>query len=108
MITSKLLQEILSDKYYKTCIHKQKETGVECSGRITLEHAWIYSGKQIQEKWAIVPCCWYHHLGKGLEKNYNRYTALKRANLSELAKRYPKKNWRQEIIYLESVYGKRN
>jgi len=32
-----------------------------CAGRVTREHALIYAGKKIQEKWAIIPCCAAHH-----------------------------------------------
>ena len=32
-----------------------------CAGRITKEHAIIYAGKQLQEEWAILDICEYHH-----------------------------------------------
>lgn len=32
-----------------------------CSGRLTKEHAIIYAGKQLQEEWAILDICEYHH-----------------------------------------------
>jgi len=102
MIPKNVLKEVLArpDK----CVHIDKDSGCMCNGRITLEHAWIYAGKQIQEAWAIVKVCWYHHLGNGLEKDYNRYKALLQADIKDLQKRYPKKNWEQELKKLKSKY----
>ena len=107
MIPSKLLQEILKDPYYRKCIrHKEKS----CKGRITFEHAWTWGGKQIQEKWAIVPCCAYHHEvdqyqdGGGMIKELNQYHALMRATKEDLLK-YPKTNWGQHRKYFKSKYG---
>lgn len=92
--------EILADPYYKQCARASE---MECDGRVTWEHAWIYAGKQIQERWAIVPLCVYHHLGAGLEKHLNQYLSLQRATPEDLAK-YPKKNWAQEYSFLSSKY----
>jgi hypothetical protein len=51
-----------------------------------------YAGRQVQEKWAIVPLCWHHHLGPGLDKKANRLIALARATEEDLAK-YPRADW---------------
>jgi hypothetical protein len=86
------------DPYYHTCAR----SGSDCKGRITWEHAIIYAGKQVQEKWAIIPLCEYHHLGKGLDKQINIFIALSRATPEEL-KKYPRVDWEQEkkkAIYL--------
>ena len=90
-IPSKLLQQILSDPYYQICARHKDGS---CSGRITFEHAFIYAGRQVQELWAIIPLCYFHHLGKGLNKSINQAIAFSRATLADLAK-YPRKNWRQ-------------
>ena len=66
----------------------------ECSGRITWEHVWIYAGKQINELWAIIFLCWYHHLDKGLNKRENERISLEQATDEDLAK-YPNKNWKK-------------
>lgn len=71
-----------------------------CSGRLTKEHAFIYAGKQIQELWAVIDLCWYHHLGAGMNKNINEKIALSKATDEDLAK-YPKKDWQQ----LKKRYG---
>lgn len=85
-----------NDLYYKHCAR----ANFDCSGRITWEHAFIYAGKQINEKWAIIPLCVYHHLGEGLDKHENQRIALRRATEEDLAK-YPKKDWEYEKAWLK-------
>ena len=99
-IPEKLREELANDPYYQVCARLKDG---DCEGRITWEHAWIYAGKQIQERWAIIPLCWHHHLGAGLEKPKNQYIALMRATPAELAK-YPNKNWAEELRRLKLFY----
>ena len=84
------------DPYYKKCAR----TDDDCSGRITWEHAFIYAGKQINERWAIIPLCVYHHLWEGMDKRKNEAIALARATEEDLAK-YPRKNW----AIMKKAYG---
>jgi len=68
-----------------------------CDGRIEWDHVFIYAGKQINEKWAIVGVCKGHHRNK--EGNRTIKDAIQRASLDlastdDLAK-YPRKDWRQ-------------
>ena len=98
-IQPKLREEIAADPYYKFCAVNDSR----CDCRITWEHAFIYAGKQINEKWAIIPLCVYHHLGAGMVKEKNQYIALKRATPEELGK-YPLKDWIQLCKYLSSKY----
>ena len=107
-IPRELRENIADDPFMLTCIHRKNSfftTPNCCKGRITWEHAFIYQGKQIQEAWAIVPACWYHHLGKGLNKEFNQYMAIMRADIDDLCRRMPKKDWRQIKKYLISKYG---
>ena len=97
-IPKKLLNEMLSDPYYLVCARRN----LDCNGRITFEHAFTYAQRQINEKWAIIPLCWNHHLGNKLDKNKNRLIALKRATKQDLLK-YQKVNWEQELKRLEAV-----
>jgi hypothetical protein len=90
-IPKKLRDDMASDPYYETCA-RASEGG--CRGRITWEHALIYAGRQINEKWAIIPLCVYHHLGEGLNKRTNERIAVARATEEDL-KKYPRKNWKQ-------------
>ena len=63
-----------------------------CGGRITYEHTLIFAGKQIDEVWAIIKICEYHHdvntyQGNGdLNKEKNVWVALNRATDTELLK----------------------
>lgn len=56
-----------------------------CRGRMTKEHAIIYASRQLQEEWAILDICAYHHSvdefqdGPGLDKERNLWIALNRA-----------------------------
>ena len=84
-------EQMAADPYYEKCARWHE--GV-CSGRITWEHVFIYAGQQVNEVWAILPLCWHHHLGKGLNKKINERIAVARATPEELAK-YPRRNWKQ-------------
>lgn len=100
MIPLKFRKIINDDPYFSKCA---REAEGKCSGRITIEHAWLYSGKQINEMWNYVPLCWYHHLGKGLDKDFNRWIAVMKG-WKEAEIKYPKHNWRQEKKYLDKKF----
>jgi len=105
-IPPKIRDQIARDPFMRTCIYERIDApNHRCMGRITWEHAWIYAGKQINEPWAIVPCCEAHNSGEAMVKDYNRYVALTRANLNDLTKRMPRKNWKQEYNHLNEKYG---
>lgn len=86
-IPESLRAEMANDPYYKRCARFEEGN---CSGRITWEHAIIYAGKQLNEKWAIIPICEYHHAvdnfqDRGnLNKEKHIWIALNRATDSEL------------------------
>lgn len=106
-IPLKLREKMAANGSMLHCIHRNSD----CEGRIEWEHAWIYAGKKIQEEWAIVPCCTYHHRGSGLDKDYNRYCSLVKAikiygSLDVIQQKYPKKNWLQEWEYLKTKFQK--
>lgn len=88
-----------TDPYYRQCARAKLELTNSCSGRITMEHAFINGGNQMDEAWAIVPLCWYHHLGEGLVKWINKFLALTRATEADLLK-YPRTDWEQQRTYL--------
>lgn len=102
----KLNDEMSSDKFYKVCA---REHHGGCGGRITREHALTYAGRQIQEKFAIIPLCERHHgvcqyMDNGdLDKRFNEWVAISRMSLSDMAK-YPNVNWTQKLRLLDSVY----
>ncbi len=63
-----------------------------CKGRLTKEHALTYAGRQIQEDFAILDLCEYHHLGDGLDKLWNIRYAMSRATEADKLK-FPRIKW---------------
>ena len=109
MIPLKLRKKMAENGSMLSCVHRSNN----CSAKIEWEHCWLYAGKQIQEEWAIIPCCYFHHRGNGLDKDFNRYQSLVKAfkllgSLDEIIKKYPKKNWKQEWEYLKNKYDSKN
>ena len=86
-IPQKLRKDMSQDPYYKTCA-RAADGG--CDGRVTWEHAIEFRGRQLNEKWAIIPLCEYHHsVDKyqdtgGLDKEINVHIAINRATDDEL------------------------
>lgn len=75
-----------------------------CGSKLNVEwhHVWIYGGKQINEIWAIVGACKYHHgeVNKNNEiKEFFEIVSLTRAYEEDLEK-YPKKDWELIKRYL--------
>ena len=69
-----------------------------CAGRISWEHALLYSNKRVQEKFAIIKLCALHH---GIENYANCHGQNKRKHillaLSQATesdrKKYPRLPW---------------
>ena len=86
----KLRRECENDPAYSRCARQEALHDHICQPRpsdgqlIEWEHAIIFAGKQVNEKWAIVPLCWYVHSGPGLVKEINVWLALNQAKDSEL------------------------
>lgn len=83
-IPQKLRKELAQDLFMQTCVFM-----VNCEGKVEWHHAIIYAGKQVNERWAILPVCEYHHRGPGFDAEYLRQIAYGRATPGDLAK-YPK------------------
>lgn len=85
----------------------------ECKGRITWEHTLIFGGKQIDEVWAIIFLCeWHHDLGiyqgnGDLNKEINVWIALNRATDEELLKYSKLINYIRMRDNLNKKYGER-
>lgn len=101
-IPKELRDKIANDPFMQKCCYTGEIKDV------SWEHCWIYAGQQINESWAIVP------LARRLNtsampveiKNYCRWISLMRASKADLEK-YPKKDWRQEKRYLDSMFLQR-
>lgn len=109
-IPPKMKKDMLEDPEYHACMRNAYFLDHICQGRLTLEHAFIYAGKQINEKWAIIAiCAWSHDVdlyqgGGNLDKKKNQYVALMRATNEDLEK-YPKEDWEQMRKYYIGLYG---
>lgn len=75
-----------------------------CAGRITWEHALTYKGKQIQERFAIIPLCYEYHLGNALNKERNQWVALNRMSDDD-ERKYQRANFKQKRNYLNKKFG---
>lgn len=71
-IPQKIRYTLANDPFMRRCIHDN----ADCEARIEWEHALTFAGKQVQEVWAIIPCCTYHHRKNGLNKRFNRFIAV--------------------------------
>jgi len=98
-----IYEEILRERPF--CERQALLHDHECHGRSTMEHCWIYSGRQLVEKWSIIRLCYWSHLGAGLNKRINEWISLRHATKADLAK-YPNKDWEQIRKHLNKIYGK--
>ena len=77
IIPEKLRQQLASDPFMTNCIYTN-------SPLVTWEHALIYSGKQINERFAIVPCEQkFNNDAHGKTKRFNKWVAYWRLFLSD-------------------------
>ena len=100
-ISLKFRKRLDKEEYYRYCARGN----ADCNGRIEIEHANYYQGRQIDEMWNFIPLCHEHHQGRHLNKELNQYLSLKRAKPSDL-KKYPRFNWLQKLDYLDKKYGR--
>lgn len=92
-------KELEADPFMKECV---------CTGDtkdVTWEHCWTYAGKQINEKWAIVPLTRELNVNPTREaKEYCRWVSINRATEKDFEK-YPRKDWKGIKKYLNDNYG---
>ena len=109
-IPPKIRAKLTDNPFMGRCIYTDHGApNKNCAGRIEWEHSFVYAGKQINEIWAIVPCCTNHNRTSAMDKDYNRYRALIRAQelgmWGEVKYKYPRTNWEQLYKYLSEKYG---
>jgi len=108
-IPLKVRKEIDADPAYKICALHGKH-GHVCGGRITMEHALIYAGRQIQEKWAIVAVCAAAQEvdsfqdARTMKKELNIWAALNQATEADFA-RFPRALYGSMKVRLNRKYG---
>lgn len=110
----KLRAECAADPSYRLCARNEALHDHECQGDpirgangrvIEWEHALYFAGKQLQEKFAIVPLCWWAHRGPGMNKNLAEWIALNRATLAELASISKGVSYARRLRYLNGSFG---
>lgn len=98
-IPPKLRKKMNDDAFMRRCVFNNAEcrgTFSERTMKIEWHHAFTYKGRQIQEWWAIVPLCWYHHQGPGFDSNKCRWLAMRRMGTNdflEALQKYPRIAW---------------
>ena len=110
-IPPKLRAEMQSDPFYKICIRCKLLKDHVCEANplngqlIEWEHVIIYAGKQLNEKWAIIPICYLVHRGGLLNKEINLWIALNRATDAELQSISKATDYIRERERLNKIYG---
>ena len=108
-ISKKVQKELDDDPRMKVCARSDERN---CQGRITREHALIYGGKQIDEAWAILGICAYHHEvdefqdGGGMNKEKHEWLALRQAPAGRLKELSKAIDYERKLRYLNGIYGK--
>lgn len=100
-IPVELLSKIVSDAFYKRCCLCR-------SVSVQLHHNLIHGGRQVNEKFCILPLCPSCH---AIEKRKDVHEKLdwmmtQRATDDELARYSKIINWAQRKVALEQKYGK--
>lgn len=107
-IPLRLRKEMLADAEYKRCALSGYH---ECGGRITLEHALIFAGKQVQKRFAIIPVCAAgqdvdeYQDSHRMDKEMNRWVALNRATDDELREISRAMDYIRERARLNEIFG---
>lgn len=109
-ISYQVRKEINADVEYKTCMLRAHRDHI-CGGRLTMEHALIYAGRQIDAKWAIISVCArgqevdQYQDAHTMDKDLNHWVALNRATPAELAAISKVINYEREKARLNQIYG---
>lgn len=88
-IPKKQRKQMAESGEYNKCAFAHTD-GHVCAGRITWEHAIIYAGRKLQERWSIIPICARAHEvddfkdAGTMNKEANVWVALNRATDAEL------------------------
>jgi len=106
-IPQKLRKQIAIDPRLKKCWFPG------CNSlKVEINHTFIYSGRQVNAMWAFSALCEEHHRTGDDSFHKNKKTrefieleCLKNVDISSLMRAYPRRNWVQEIKYLNSKYG---
>lgn len=108
-ISDKTRSALLLDPRMDVCARKDEGN---CAGKLTWEHAIIYAGKQLDEPWAILAICEWHHSvnkyqdGGDLNKEKHEWLALKQAPAGRLVELSKAIDYTHRLAWLNSIYEK--
>lgn len=100
-----------TDDFYRTCSLSRLGG---CGGRISIEHAIIFAGRQLDEPWALIPLCAKHHGVDqyqdvtAVNKERSEWVALNRATDQELLAVSKVINYIHKRNYLNEKFGHYN
>lgn len=103
-LTSKLLKQLKDEEFWnKRCIHSH-EQGVEC------EHAIFYAGRQVNERWALVPVAQrFNRNPSGKIKEQSAFYAMNQAKdwglWEQVKEKYPRRDWERDYELLFNKYN---
>src|ERR1035437_5821985 len=103
-IPDEVLEEIMKDWFYKKCCVADEK----CSGRIEWHHNLIYAGKQVNEKWCILPLLQGVHRDIVKYKEKCNWIMVNRMTDEQLNKYSKAINYRLMKANLNHIYGKYN
>ncbi len=109
-IPKKIKEDILNAPHHNVCMLYGQHSH-ECEGRITLEHALIYAGRQINKRWAIIGICAKAHEvdlfqdAHTMRKDLNVWVALNQATEEELEEISKVVDYKRERDRLNRIYG---
>lgn len=102
MIPKKIRDEMSEDPFYQQCCI----TGTpNTSAKVEWHHNLIYAGKQVQEKFAILPLREDIHRNIVKYKEKCNWIMLNRATPEQLEKYSKAINYKRELDRLNKIYG---
>jgi hypothetical protein len=104
-IPKKLRDEMEADPFYTKCCITGVPAGI---AKIDWHHNLIFAGKQVQEKFAILPLTKEVHDNIVKYKERCNWIMVNKMSEAELDKYSKVFNWRREKERLNKIYGKRS
>lgn len=105
-LSSNSKKEVLARK--RICALSQEG---KCEGRLTVEHAIIFSGRQLDKPWSLIWLCAYHHSVDQFQDNHvhsaekSKWVAVNCATDAELKEISKAIDYIKLRTYLNNKYG---
>ena len=98
-----LREQLNSDDFYTKCCVGNSE----CRGRIEFHHTLIFAGRQVNERFCILPVCHYHHEHEKDKELHEKltYIWLCRASSEDLERFSKGIDYKAMFVRLRTKYG---